>query len=436
MIGSGGGPERDHIQIGTLAEQGEGRCEVLLSTEKEQVIAVVGKRGSGKSFTLGVLCEGLCAIPTESAVGRQTRPRATLLFDPLDIYWPTQFLSQESSNEEANRLAKLAEHYRFGDVEFDVCVYRPGRRADADPEWLSGFTLPLSALRDEEWELLLGASLFSEPIGQALLDVLRAQPTDEANVSFANLYSSLDSPNIQSAYHRETLRALRQRLRSLELSGLFSTEGSALTDLLRAGRLSVVMLARLSQGFRAAVIAVLTRMTFTARNETAFLEKRLALEPGLSEEQRESLEHGVANGPPRTVVVLDEAQSFLAPNTPGMARDLFVRLVKEGRNIGLSAIVATQQPSALDRRILSQVETFIVHQLVTEPDIRAVRENLKSVAPTSIEIRRDNFDISSVLRALSKGECLLSAADTNASLNRASLVKIRPRATTHGGIEL
>ena len=45
--------------------------------------------------------------------------------------------------------------------------------------------------------------------------------------------------------------------------------------------------------------------------------------------------------------------------------------------MGLSAVVATQQPSALDQRVLSQVETFVAHQLVTEADIRAVRENFE-----------------------------------------------------------
>jgi len=135
-------------------------------------------------------------------------------------------------------------------------------------------------------------------------------------------------------------------------------------------------------------------------------------------------------------VMLDEAQAFLAPGTNNAARNLFVQLVKEGRNIGLSAVLATQQPSALDSRILSQVETFLAHQLVTESDIRAIRENLKSELPESIQFGSRQLDISAFLRILPPGYCLISASDQNTPEHRCFVTSIRPRATVHGGIEL
>src|SRR4051812_29267532 len=80
-----GHPGGDGIWLGALAEATQGRPgQVWLATGKEQVTAIVGKRGSGKSFALGVLIEGLVAGP-ESIVGRQASPRAVLVFDPLDI---------------------------------------------------------------------------------------------------------------------------------------------------------------------------------------------------------------------------------------------------------------------------------------------------------------------------------------------------------------
>jgi DNA helicase HerA-like ATPase len=135
-------------------------------------------------------------------------------------------------------------------------------------------------------------------------------------------------------------------------------------------------------------------------------------------------------------VVLDEAQSFLAPGPRSPARDVFVRLVKEGRNMGLSAVLATQQPSALEQRVLSQVETFLAHQLVTEADIRAVRDNLKSETPDGIQFGSQQLDFSGLLRQLPAGVCLVSAADVNTVVRRAMVVRVRPRATVHGGIEL
>ena len=106
-LGSGGA-DTDGMWLGTLAETVTGRQpQVWLSTEKEQVVAVVGKRGSGKSFTLGLIAEGL-SNGTESLIARQSRPRAVLLFDPLDVYWTTRYSVAPSANEEAQRHYQLA----------------------------------------------------------------------------------------------------------------------------------------------------------------------------------------------------------------------------------------------------------------------------------------------------------------------------------------
>ncbi|NKC14562.1 MAG: hypothetical protein GKR94_20980 [Gammaproteobacteria bacterium] len=250
------------------------------------------------------------------------------------------------------------------------------------------------------------------------------------------LANAVQSDDLDGVYHKESLRALRQRLLSLHATGLFSNDGTPLSDLLVPGRVSVILLERLPDSYRTAVVSVLTRRAFVARGETAFAEKRLALDPDLNSDTRKTLEDAVALGVPKTVIVLDEAQSFLAPGPSSPAREVFVRLVKEGRNIGLSATLATQQPSALDRRILSQVETFIAHQLVTESDIKAVRDNLKSGLPESINFGRLDLDLAGTLRHLDPGVCFVSSADMNTMPRRAVIVAIRPRATVHGGIEL
>ena len=62
-------------------------------------------------------------------------------------------------------------------------------------------------------------------------------------------------------------------------------------------------------------MAVLTRMLIDQRNAAAFAEKRLALDPELTEVVRlPTCIRQLARGVPRTIVMLDEAQSFLLPN--------------------------------------------------------------------------------------------------------------------------
>jgi hypothetical protein len=444
-----GGADSDGIWLGTLAETVVGRQpKVWISSSKEHVVAVVGKRGSGKSFTLGVIAEGLAGGP-ESPLGRQVHPRAVLLFDPLDVYWTTRYAVAPSENAEAQRHYELAQASGLPRLDFDVQAWVPGEgaRREADPGWFQTLRLPVPTMGLEEWELLLDVNVMSEPMGQAFADALalvretgyhrRSEAIDPKDVfDLPDLAEAVRADELQANYHPESLRAIRQRLSALGGTGLFSARGTTLQDLLAAGRVSVVLLGRVPQSYRSAVVAVLTRMLIEERSKAAFAEKRLALDPQLDAAARKRIEGLAGSGIARTVVVLDEAQAFLAPGPRSPARDLFTRLVKEGRNMGLSAVLATQQPSALDQRVLSQVETFIAHQLVTESDIRAVRENLKSELPEAIQFGTHQMDVSALLRQLPSGVCLVSAADANTIIHRSMIVRVRPRATVHGGIEL
>jgi uncharacterized protein DUF87 len=449
-VGAGGGGGSDAIWFGTLAEAVAGGKEhrVWLTTGKEQIIAVVGKRGSGKSFTLGVIAEGLTVNSPNSVLSYQERRRAVLLFDPLDIYWTTRLPVAASDNAEAQRHYLLAKSAALTDISFSVKAWVPGTANSrrSDPSWFRMLQLSVGDLGLEEWELLLEVNILTDPMGQALVDTLNVVRTtgyirDGTTIPPANefdlidLRAALDAPPLQT-YHRETLRALRQRLMSLSATGLFSATGTTTAELLAPGQLSVVLLERLPQTYRDAVVGLITRMLIEDRAKTAFAEKRLALDPSISEEERTELSAVVESGTPRTVVALDEAQAFLARGATGPARELFVRLVKEGRNIGLSALIATQQPSAIDQRVLSQVETFITHQLVTEPDIRAVRDNLKSPMADSFILGNNSHESSALFRQLLPGQCLVSAADISVAPKRSIIVTVRPRATVHGGIEL
>lgn len=443
-----GSPEGDGIWLGSLAEVVTGKQpRIWLSTGKEQVVAVVGKRGSGKSFTLGVLIEGLVG---SGNLGVQNSPRAVLVFDPLDIYWTTRFGVAPTSNAEAQRHYEMAKNAGLSGEDFNVTAWLPGSASlrSSDPEWFRTLTISVPGLRLEEWELLLQVNVMTDPMGQALADSLSlvrqtgfqtdgvATPPKSV-FDLEDLAAVAQSDELRAIYHRETLRAFRQRMTALAGTGLFSAAGTTVGDLLVAGQASIIMLSRLPQSYREAVVAVITRMLIDARNGSAFTEKRLALDPELTTDSRQKLEAAMATEwVPKTVVFLDEAQSFLAPSERSPARDLFVKLVKEGRNIGLSAVLATQQPSALDKRILSQVETFIAHQLVTGPDIRAVSENLKSAEPTSVQFGNLVLDPGGLIRSLPPGICVLSSADMNTTVRRSIVVAVRPRAAIHGGIEL
>jgi DNA helicase HerA-like ATPase len=51
---------KDKLLLGNLTEAGP-RRQLWLDITGEQVVAILGKRGTGKSYTLGVIAEGLAA---------------------------------------------------------------------------------------------------------------------------------------------------------------------------------------------------------------------------------------------------------------------------------------------------------------------------------------------------------------------------------------
>ncbi len=108
---------------------------------------------------------------------------------------------------------------------------------------------------------------------------------------------------------------------------------------------------------------------------------------------------------------------------------MLTRFVREGRNYGLSFMVATQQPTALDSRILAQVDTLIAHKLTVQGDIDYVRRNLKSNLPQEVVHSGRMLEFDELLRTLDVGQALVS----NSEAERAALVDIRPRVSVHGG---
>ena len=134
-----GGDGSDGVWLGSLAETVDGRQpSIWLSTSKEQVVAVVGKRGSGKSFTLGVIVEGLVS-GKENRLTRQLSPRAVLLFDPLDVHWTTRYPVTESENQAAQGHFEMAKSAGLPELTYGVDAWVPGEqnRLATDPRVVS-----------------------------------------------------------------------------------------------------------------------------------------------------------------------------------------------------------------------------------------------------------------------------------------------------------
>ena len=185
----------------------------------------------------------------------------------------------------------------------------------------------------------------------------------------------------------------------------------------------------MSDELRFVLIVSLIRKIMQSRIEASEMEKALRILPNLADEERETIQEKISRGIPPVWIVADEAQNFLPSERKTTATDVLIRLVREGRNFGISFVLTTQQPSAIDQRILAQVDTLLVHKLTVQGDIEYIRRNLKSALPEEVRYGNATLSFDDLLRSLDMGQAIVSNTDTD----RTFIMDVRPRVSVHGG---
>ena len=132
----------------------------------------------------------------------------------------------------------------------------------------------------------------------------------------------------------------------------------------------------------------------------------------------------------RLWTVLDEAHILVPSDGVTAATGPLIDYVKRGRDAGLSLLFATQQPSAVDSKLMSQVDITLTHMLGFEADLTAAIGRMPTRSSIDYEVDNERAGtIGDVIRSLAPGEAILA----DSASPRAFIVKVRPRRTAHGG---
>lgn len=410
--------------LGRLAELGPSR-EVALDLEKQHVVAVVGKRGSGKTHTLGVIVEGLAAAACGSPKGVSTGSlnSAVIIFDTLNLFqWIGTALDEATGPAVARQLA-LLRRWKLEACPIEAQFLHPLGYEPAISK-SRPFSISAEDLDAQDWARLLKVDLMGEPIGHLLGDAYRRTTARKPSGGLIdNLLKVLrNDQEIQSDYTPETIRALRQRLTAYGSSSLFDSSVSDWSAAVRPGGVSVFLLGRVPEDLRSVLVFLVIRKILEKRAEASERAKH-ALLSGKSVH--------VAAMPPAWLVI-DEAQNILPSSNATAANEILVRYVREGRNFGLSLAISTQQPSAIDSKVMAQVDALITHTLTVRTDLNYILGNLKSAQPERIRLGSKDLNLGESIRMLEAGQCMVSTVDGP----RCVFLEIRPRTTLHGGFEV
>lgn len=386
---------------------------VWLDLEYPHVIGIFGSRGSGKSFDLGVICE--CVSGLSGVVNGNLISASVILFDVQNQFWTLALHPDDTLEEDRQQLNDLDNWGVLPSAIDRTRIWNPAG-ASASDSTFTDFKLSPSQLSGDDWLNMLALERYSA-MGQALLQLVENWPS----ASPGELATSAVPSRVLNSFQDSTIDGVRWRLQGLAQSAFIGEPGIDINELLLSGYLSVIMLRNLPDNLRQLVVGVLTRLT-SNRLGTLQQQARLA--------RRHHREPPASELPKRVWLVLDEAHVLVPSNSTTAATEPVIDYVKRGRDAGLSLVFATQQPSAVDSRLMSQVDLTLTHTMGFEVDIAAALQRMPT--RTSLTYRLEGIELSSLndaIRTLDPGDCMV--ADT--SSGRVFAMRVRPRATAHGG---
>ncbi|HDD04993.1 MAG TPA: ATP-binding protein [Candidatus Aenigmarchaeota archaeon] len=391
--------------------------EVYLDVAKPHVILVSGKRGSGKSYTMSVIAEGVAEMPEEVK-----NNLSCLFFDTMGIFWSMKYPNY--------RQRELLDEWGIEPKDFSdrITVFVPkGAFEEMKEKGIpvdEPFSLRVSDLDGMDWCSTFGLSL-NEPLGVLILRVIdrlrkKGEPFDITDV--------VDEIEGDERAGKDTKEAAIARFRMAEGWGIFDKEGTSTKELLRRGKVSVLDIScysHVSKGFsiRALAVALLAREILRERMTARKIEELASIQRGWSyfkvnykERKQEQI--------PLVWIFIDEAHEFLPRTGETIATGPLIQLIREGRQPGISLVLATQQPGKIHTDVMTQCDLIISHRVTSSIDVKALSDIMQSYMP---------YSLVKYLDALPKSRGAAIALDDKQE--RVYPIQIRPKYTWHGGEE-
>jgi len=371
---------------------------VYLDGLKPHVITICGKRGYGKSYTMGVFIEEMGRLEEEAR-----KNIGMLIIDTLGIFWTFAYPNKRQE-EDLKRWRMEAEKFDITIFSSPENVEEYGRKGiDVHP-----LLIKTSELEPHHWAQLFNispTSYVAAAIGRAVNDL-----RDREEFSIDEMIDYIRN----DARLKDEVKVVAENLLQMAKSWkIFDRKGVEITDIIKGGRTTVLDVSPYPEELKIVMVALLGRKIFERR-----VMERKKYEEAVME--KKSIEEEM----PLTWMAIDEAHVFL-PAEDNIAKDVLIKQwMRQGRQPGVSLLLATQRPSSLDEEVLSHSDIIICHRLTAQEDIDA----LNKVRPTYMQ---ESIGEAVKKIGIQKGVALI-IDDTSEAMH---VIKIRPRMSWHGGEE-
>ena len=384
---------------------------LYMDIARPHVVLVAGKRGSGKSYTLGVIAEEISNLPPETS-----KNVSSLIFDTMGIFWTMKF-----KNEKEKELLK---EWDLKPKLLPVKVFVPfGKIQDYKEKSIpvdKTFALKPSELEAEDWILTFNLKMTTLE-GTLISNIITELKENSENFAIEDIQKEIE----KSKASRETRDIVSALFQAADTWGIFAKasekHATEISELVSPGHTSILDLSVYSSigafNVRALVIGLISRKLFKQRLEARKKEEIQAIQHGV-----DYLSYKTTREMPLIWIFIDEAHEFLPKDSQTPATDALVQLLREGRQPGISLVLATQQPGQIHKDVMTQSDIIISHRVTSEPDTEALNQIMQTYLLSSI---RKSMD---ALPSL-KGSAII--LDDNSE--RLYPMRMRPRFTWHGG---
>ncbi len=399
---------KHYVKMGRISSLSN---KVFLDVTKSHVVFVCGKRGGGKSYSLGVIAEGISDLPPDI---RQNI--SIILLDTMGVYWTMKYPNKQDKD--------LLEEWGLEPKGLDVKIFTPVGYYDSYKQkgipTDVAFSIRPSELKGSDWNTTFSVGADS-PVGVLIERTIYDMKEKKSNYSLKEIIKQIgedkeSDPIVKSAAKNMFLNA--------DEWGLFNDKGTPLSDLAIAGQVTILDLscyATISGSWKIKnlVVGLVSENLFvqrmTARKDEEFIELHKAMNP-FSDEFKKKQDY------PLVWLVIDEAHEFLPNEGKTLASDPLITILREGRQPGISLILASQQPGKIHSDVLTQADTVLAHRITAKLDTDALGTLMQSYMRQGLVSELDDLP-------REKGAAIIFD-DTNEKMYP---IRIRPRFTWHGG---
>jgi hypothetical protein len=378
--------------------------KILMDLLRPHLVMIVGKRGSGKSYSGGVIAEEIALLPEE-----YRKNLTVVMIDTMGIYW-----SMKLPNEEQLPLLKQwnLEPKGLGDkVKIYVPFAQKGEFEEAGIPVDFGISIEPWRFDAEDWSLAFNLPR-TNPQAIALEKTINRFHERNEHFTIPDLISAIkDDTNIDT----HTKDALENILTVANQWGVFGAKGIRMEEILKPGMINVFDVSHLrateAWSVRNLLVAVLARDIYHKR-VIARKQEELARIGEIELKERF----------PMVWLIVDEAHNFVGAEQVTVSTQPLLTIVKQGREPGISFVPMTQMPNKLHPEVIAQTDIVISHRLTAKSDLDA----LHAVMQTYMR-----EDIAKYIDALPRWRGAAIILDDNSE--RIFSAQIRPRYTHHAG---